>query len=50
MDDERALLKQLREFLYWNDYAYDPIGGSAERAGDWINYLDNKIKEINNGR
>tara|TARA_R100000278_G_C5413974_1_gene144188 strand:+ start:355 stop:504 length:150 start_codon:yes stop_codon:yes gene_type:complete len=48
MEDERALLHNLREFLYWFDYGYDPIGGSGERSGDWINYLDNKIKEIDN--
>lgn len=47
--EERTLLEQLREFLYWFDYGYDPIGGSGERSGDWINYLDNKIKEIDDG-
>ena len=47
---ERTLLEQLREFLYWFDYDYDPIGGSAARAGDWMKYLDSKIKEIDNGR
>ena len=50
---EITLLEQLREFLYWFDYDYDPIGGSAERAKDWMNYLDTKIKhikEIENGR
>ena len=47
---ERTLLEQLREFLYWFDYDYDPIGGSAARAGDWIKYLDSKIKEIDNGK
>ena len=48
--DEHQLLCEMWEFLFWNDYAYDPIGGSAEKAGDWLDYLNIKIKEIDNGR
>jgi len=44
--DEHQLLCEMWEFLYWNDYAYDPIGGSAEKAGDWLDYLNNKIRKM----
>ena len=47
--DEHQLLCEMWEFLYWNDYAYDPIGGSSEKASYWLDCLNNKIKEIDNG-
>tara|TARA_R100000742_G_C4273122_1_gene92588 strand:- start:1085 stop:1252 length:168 start_codon:yes stop_codon:yes gene_type:complete len=44
--DELRILQELCEFLYWFDYDNDPIGGSAERAKDWMNYLDNNIEVL----
>jgi len=42
--DELKVLQEIKEFLYWFDYSYDPIGGSSERAKDWLDYLDRNIE------
>jgi len=45
-EDELKILQDMYQFLYWFDYDYDPIGGSCERARDWLNYLDNNIEVL----
>ena len=48
LEREYKLLCEMWEFLFWNDYAYDPIGNSAEKASDWLDYLNSKIRKIDN--
>ena len=47
LEREYKLLREMWEFLYWFDYDYDPIGGSAEKAGNWLDYLESKIRKMN---
>tara|TARA_B100000902_G_scaffold237718_1_gene225176 strand:- start:32 stop:196 length:165 start_codon:yes stop_codon:yes gene_type:complete len=45
-EDELKILQELKQFLYWFDYSYDPIGCSSERSKDWIDYLDGSIEVL----